>query len=339
MHIPDGYLSPATAAVAFGAAAPFWYHASRKVKALLSSEAAPAVALFSAFCFTVQMFNFPLPGGTTAHAVGGTLVAVVLGPWAAVMAVSTALVIQALFFADGGVTALGANALNMAVALPLVGYAVYRLVAGSRPNPRRRMIASAVGGYAGINAAGLLTGIELGIQPLLWSDGGRALYSPYGLEVTVPTMLASHLTIAGIAEAALTALALAYLMRAHPELLARSAAGERRGAGRGVRSLVVGLGILSILTPVGLLAPGTADFEWGSEELHVLLGYVPAGLAEMERVWIQSPLPGYQMPGGGESLLVQAPAYVLSAVVGISLIFAAVFTLRILLTRRTRAVE
>ncbi|RPJ18872.1 MAG: cobalt transporter CbiM, partial [Planctomycetaceae bacterium] len=202
MHIPDGYISPATAAIAFGTAAPFWYQASRKTKELLRSEAAPMVALFAAFSFTIQMFNIPLPGGTTGHAVGGTLVAVALGPWPAVVAVSTALVIQALFFGVGGITAIGANSFNMAIALPLIGYAVYRLGAGRAPSARRQVLAAAAGAYAGINVAGLLTALELGIQPLLWSEGGRALYSPYGLELTVPAMMAAHLTIAGFAEAA-----------------------------------------------------------------------------------------------------------------------------------------
>src|SRR5450756_571699 len=135
MHIPDGYLSPATCVAAYGVAAPFWYQANRRVKDVLRSRAAPLVALFAAFSFTVMMFNVPIPGGTTAHAVGGTLIAVVLGPWAAVVSVSTALVIQAIFFGDGGITAIGANSFNMAIALPLVGYAVYRVLAGSGPTP------------------------------------------------------------------------------------------------------------------------------------------------------------------------------------------------------------
>ena len=337
MHIPDGYLSPATAAVGFAAAAPFWYQASRKAKEVLRSEAAPMVALFSAFIFTIQMFNIPLPGGTTAHAVGGTLAAVVLGPWPAVVAVSTALVIQALFFGDGGITAIGANSFNMAIALPLVGYGVYRLLAGSQGSDRRRVIAAAVGAYAGINAAGMLTALELGIQPLLWSDGGRALYNPYGLEFTIPAMAIAHLTVAGFAEAVLTGLALSYLLRTQQHLVAGKA-GDGRGLGLLGSGLLGLLAVMAILTPLGLLAPGSADFEWGATEIEGLLGYVPSGLGSLSPIW-SAPLPGYRLPVPGGSLAAEAGSYVLSAVVGIALIFEAVFAVRIVLARRTAPVE
>ncbi len=336
MHIPDGYLSPATAAVAYGVAVPFWYQASRRIQQTLRSEAAPLVAVFAAFSFTIQMFNIPVPGGTTAHAVGGTLMAVVLGPWAAIVGLSTALAIQALFFGDGGVMALGANCLNIGIALPLSGYAVYRLALGSSPSPRRRCVAAALGGYVGINVAGLLTGLELGLQPLLWSEGGRALYNPYGLEVTIPTMLLVHLTLAGFAEAAITGLAVAYLQRTNPTLLSNQHdfKTERR-SGRNLKPLLGGIALLALLSPLGLLAPGGADFEWGAEEMQALVGYVPAGLAELGGWWSLAPLPDYQMPGSSEaSFFQQAPAYLLSAIVGAGLIFMLFLAARIGFARR-----
>nr|MDA8216764.1 energy-coupling factor ABC transporter permease [Dehalococcoidales bacterium] len=140
MHIPDGYISPQTCAVMYAAAAPFWYVAGRKIKETLTARAVPMLSLLSAFTFTIMMFNIPLPGGTTAHAVGAVLSAIVLGPWAAVLTTSVALIIQALLFGDGGVTAIGANAFNMAVAMPLVGYAVYRLVSANAPITSRRHV-------------------------------------------------------------------------------------------------------------------------------------------------------------------------------------------------------
>ncbi len=337
MHIPDGYLSPTTAAVAYGMAMPFWYQASRRVKEALRSQSAPLIALFAAFSFTVQMLNIPIPGGTTAHAVGGTLMAIVLGPWAAVVGVSTALIIQALFFGDGGITAIGANCFNMAIALPLTGYAVYRLVAGGAPSPRRRIVAAVIGSYVGINVAALLTGIELGLQPLLWSEGGRALYNPYGLGVTVPAMMLVHLTLAGFAEAALTGLAVAYLLRAQPALLKGvGAQSGLRQMGKSGWTLVGLLGVLVVLTPLGLLAPGGADFEWGAEELQGMVGYIPSGLSRLQSLWPMAPMPGYQLPGGyGEaSFWQQAPAYLLSAVLGVGLIFALFLAARIALARR-----
>jgi len=147
MHIPDGYLSPQTCAVAYAAAVPTWVVASRKVGKVVRTRNVPLLAMFAALSFLIMMFNIPIPDGTSAHAVGAVVVAVVLGPWAAVIAVSVALLFQALLFGDGGVLAYGANVLNMAIVLPFVGLAVYRAVAGRSPlTSRRRVIAAATSG-------------------------------------------------------------------------------------------------------------------------------------------------------------------------------------------------
>ena len=143
MHIPDGYLSPETCAVMYGASAPFWVMAAKRVRKVVKTRYVPLLALGAAYCFLVMMFNVPIPDGTTAHAVGGVLMAVLLGPWAAVIAVSVALLIQALFFGDGGVLAYGANCFNMAVGPPFTGYAVYKLLA------RRTSLTSAPPGPGG----------------------------------------------------------------------------------------------------------------------------------------------------------------------------------------------
>src|SRR4051794_30643279 len=216
MHIPDGYLSPQTCAVAYAVAVPTWVAASRKVTKVVRTRNVPLLAMFAAISFLVMMFNIPIPDGTTAHAVGAVVIAVVLGPWAAVIAVSVALLFQALLFGDGGVLAFGANVLNMAIVMPFVGLAVYRLVAGNAPlTPRRGVVAGGVAGYVGINAAALAAAIEFGIQPgLFHTASGAPLYSPYSLSQTIPAMALAHLTIAGAAEAILTARVFAYLARA-----------------------------------------------------------------------------------------------------------------------------
>src|SRR5947209_9370979 len=116
MHIPDGYLSPSTCARLYAASAPFWYVALRRLRQTMHTRMVPLISVFSAFSFVVMMFNLPLPGGTTGHAVGMGVASIVLGPWASIVAISIALVIQALFFGDGGITAIGANCFNMAVA-------------------------------------------------------------------------------------------------------------------------------------------------------------------------------------------------------------------------------
>src|SRR5690348_16402321 len=191
MHIPDGYLSPQTCAAAYVVAVPTWVTASRKVTKVVRTRNVPLLAMFAAISFLVMMFNIPIPDGTTAHAVGGVIIAITLGPWAAVIAVSVALLFQALLFGDGGVLAFGANALNMAIILPFVGYGVYRVIAGRAPlTGSRRVAAAAIGGYAGINAAALAAAVEFGIQPdLFHTASGAPLYSPYHLAQTIPAMM------------------------------------------------------------------------------------------------------------------------------------------------------
>ena len=220
MHIPDGYLAPAVSLALAIPTVPAWGLATQRVKKVLNNRTVPLLAIFSALSFTIMMFNVPVPGGTTAHGVGGTLIAVVLGPWAAVIAVSTALILQALFFGDGGILAIFANCLNMGIILPFVGYGTYRALAARSPMlSTRRALAAGVGAYVGITVAALGVGIELGIEPALFSSNGHALYSPYGLSEAVPAMLAAHAFGASIVEGLITGLGVAYLQRRHPEYL------------------------------------------------------------------------------------------------------------------------
>src|SRR5579885_1872265 len=209
MHIPDGYRSPATSGVMYAAATPFWAVSVSRVGKILRGRTVPLLSMFAALSFAIMMFNVPVPGGTTAHGVGGTLVAIVLGPWAAMISTSVALIIQALFFGDGGITAIGANCFNMGIVLPFVGYGVYRLLAGrSNIVSQRRVVAAAIGSYLGITAAALCVGIELGIQPHLASTPCVPDKSTFCFGTAIPAMLASHALGASFVEAAITALAL-----------------------------------------------------------------------------------------------------------------------------------
>jgi cobalt/nickel transport system permease protein len=263
MHIPDGYLAPQVALALGVVTVPVLAASSQKIKKVLSNRTVPLLAVFSALSFTVMMFNVPVPGGTTAHAVGGTLIAVVLGPWAAAIAVSTALILQALFFGDGGVLAIFANCLNMAIILPFVGYGTYRaLAAGSPVLSTRRAVAAGIGAYVGITVAALAVGIELGIEPALFSQNGHALYSPYGLSEAVPAMIASHVFGASIVEGLVTGLGVAYLQSRHPEYLtslrrifAPDAIAEAAPGQRPLWQLVVAsvAGAVAVLAIVGLV--------------------------------------------------------------------------------------
>jgi cobalt/nickel transport system permease protein len=168
MHIPDGYLGPFTYGVMYAVTIPFWAIASWKMNRTLKAKQAPYLAIGAAFSFVIMMFNIPIFGGTTGHATGATLISILIGPWAATIAVSVALIIQALLFGDGGITAIGANCFNMAIAGVFVGYGVYRLVsAGSTVGSRRRLIAGGVAAYVSLNISALLAAIQLGIQPII----------------------------------------------------------------------------------------------------------------------------------------------------------------------------
>ena len=186
--------------------------AARKVKATLAARRAPLLAISAAFSFVVMMFNVPLPGATTGHAVGGVLIAIAVGPWGAALAISIALIVQALLFGDGGITAIGANCLNIAFVMPFVGYAVYRWLFGLLLSRKARAAAAAIGAWLGLTAAAFTTALMLGIQPLLHTaSDGRALYAPYQLSVTVPVLALEHLAVFGIVEALLTGLVVYHL--------------------------------------------------------------------------------------------------------------------------------
>ena len=221
MHIPDGYLGPATCGFFYVAMLPIWTAASRIVKKTLSARQVPLLAIGAAFSFVIMMFNVPIPGGSTGHAVGGVLVAILLGPWAACIAITVALVIQALLFGDGGITAFGANCFNIAFVLPFVGYYIYKTISYNAPiDSNRRVIAAGIAGYVALNVAAAFTGVEFGMQPLLHKTAsGQALYCPYGLKVALTAMVGEHLLIFGLIEAIVTALVIKYLQRQAPELL------------------------------------------------------------------------------------------------------------------------
>lgn len=221
MHIPDGYLGPATCGVMYAVMVPIWAAASKIVKKTLKARQVPLLAIAAAFSFVIMMFNVPIPGGTTGHAVGAVLAAILLGPWAACIAVTVALVVQALLFGDGGITAIGANCFNMAFIEVFAGYYLYKLISGSSPiTSGRRVIAAAIAGYLALNIAALSTAIMFGIQPMLYKTAsGQSLYCPYGLNVAIPAMLSEHLLVFGWVEAIMTALVVKYLQKQDPALL------------------------------------------------------------------------------------------------------------------------
>lgn len=220
MHIPDGYLSPQTYAPLFGVSFVFWSVGLRKLKKELSTKQIPYLAMAAAFSFLIMMFNIPIPGGTSGHAVGAGIIAVLLGPWTAVIAVSVVLIIQAIVFGDGGITAIGANCFNMAVVMPFVSYWVFRIIGGASHDPKRLSTAAFLSGYMGLLCAAIVTAIEFGIQPLIaQGSDGRPLYAPYPLSIALPAMALEHLLLFSIVEGIAAVMLFRYFLKYEPDLI------------------------------------------------------------------------------------------------------------------------
>lgn len=310
VHIPENYLSPSTCAVFTAATVPAWTYAVKKVKATVTKDKMPLLGVFAAFSFVAMMFNIPLPGGTTGHAVGGTLIAILLGPEAACLSVSVTLIIQALLFGDGGILAIGPNCFNMAFVLPFVGYGVYSLIAGKAKTKKGRYIGAAIGSYLGINAASLCAAIEFGVQPYLFkASDGSALYCPYGLSTSIPAMMIGHLTIFGLAEVIFTVAVLMFVDSTAPEI-GRQAPKTKKGT----TALGILLAILICATPLGLLATGTAWGEWSAEEIGEMVSYIPKGFENGPLAAFEAICPDYSIGS-----LPEWVGYILSAVIGISI--------------------
>ena len=309
MHIPDNYLSPASCAVLAVAAAPVVGLSITKVKAQLkeNKELAPMLGIAASLSFLLMMFNVPIPGGTTAHAVGGVLLSILIGPYAASLALSVALLLQALLFGDGGILALGANIFNMAIAMPFVGYAVYHFFR----KQNHETAGVLVGSYVGINVAAFLTAIELGIQPIIATQGGEPLYNPYGLAVTIPAMMVTHLTIAGAVEVFFTYVIYRFVKQAAPQELYTPTSVNTTSFVKKIRYVLIALVVLS---PLGLLAEGTAFGEWSADELAEMMNNVPAGIENgfsFEALFSDYTIPGTNIAIG----------YILSAITALLIFY------------------
>ncbi|MFC2029849.1 energy-coupling factor ABC transporter permease [Chloroflexota bacterium] len=214
MHIPDGFVSIPVAAGTYLASGGSLAVAVRRTGAELQEKQVPLMGVMGAFIFAAQMLNFPVAGGTSGHLIGAALAAILLGPWAGMLIMTSVLVIQALIFQDGGLVALGANVLNMGVVACLVGYAAFtglkRLVGKGK---RGVLVSGFVAAWASVVAAAILCAFELAIS-------GTA-----ALAVILPAMTLVHLLI-GVGEGLITVGVLAFLAATRPDLL-----GQRRFEG------------------------------------------------------------------------------------------------------------
>lgn len=209
MHAPDGFLNAGTALATGAVSAGTLGVAARQAKERLSNKAVPLAGMAAAFVFAAQMFNFPVAAGTTGHLLGGALVAILLGPSMGALVVAIVVVVQALGFADGGITALGYNVLNMAIIPSFGGYAVFRLLRKVVPKNRRGVVvATGLAAWASVVMAAMGFSIE-------WLFGASV---PVPFDTVFLAMVGVHALI-GVGEAVISAAAVGVVLSVRPDLV------------------------------------------------------------------------------------------------------------------------
>ena len=209
MHIPDGFINPATAATMFAVSIVSLVWSWKKVKAEYPRSFVATLAISSAFVFAAQMINFPIIYGTSGHLVGGTFLAVLLGPYAAMLSMTIVLMMQAFFFADGGMIAFGANVFNMAV-IGSLSFFIVKLLTRKSTNTRRFGSSIFIASWLSVVVGSLAAAVEIGISPA-FADAG-------GVMVTIPAMLFWHIII-GLGEGAITTTLTMSLQQLQPAVM------------------------------------------------------------------------------------------------------------------------
>lgn len=212
LHIPDGFLNLPVSLVTWIIAIALIAVALNQVQAKYQERTVPIMGVCAAFIFAAQMINFPIPGGTSGHLLGGTLAGILLGPWAGSLVMVVVFIVQAFIFQDGGITVLGANITNMGLIGTFGGYYLYRAIrsAVGRDSWRGMAIATAVSSWTSVFIASLLCAIQLGLSGTV------------PLNVALSAMAFWHLPI-GIGEAAITLVVISFIWRTRPDLIYNSA--------------------------------------------------------------------------------------------------------------------
>ena len=278
MHIPDGCIDVKTAVgsgalAASGVGAALW-----QAKRTLPARRVPLLGVTAAFVFAAQMLNFPVAGGTSGHLVGGVLAAVLLGPGAAILVLTTVLLVQCFPFADGGATALGANIFNMGLVNVFVGYAIYRGVRRLVTGQRGLVLAAAFASWCATVLAAICCAGEIA-----WS--GKV---PWRL--VFPAMTGVHMLI-GIGEGAITALVLLAIVRVRPELVERKTDVPQPAA-------TIGYGLLVALGLALFVSPFACEWPDGLEKIAAKLGFEHQAVTTP---LLAAPFPDYKLPWLGES--------------------------------------
>lgn len=207
MHIPDGFLNVATAAGTYAVSAGGIAYSLRRLAGKLGEKQVPMVGVMAAFIFAAQMLNFPVAGGTSGHLVGGALAAILLGPWTGLLVMTCVLLVQTIIFQDGGITALGANVLNMGIIAVFMGYYLYHLTLKTF---RGRGFAEALGGFVAGWVSVFMAAVACAFE--------LALSGTSPISLALPAMAGIHALI-GVGEGLITALVLGFIKATRPDLL------------------------------------------------------------------------------------------------------------------------
>lgn len=297
MHIPDGFLGLAVSLVCWILAALGVGMALWRSREAMGERQVPLMGVLAAFIFAAQMLNFTVAGGTSGHLIGGALAAILLGPWAGILTMTTVVAIQALLFQDGGLLVMGANILNMGIIATLVGYGLYRAVMAVARGRRWGLF---VGGFAAAWASVVIASVACAVQ-LAFSGT-----SPLGL--ALPAMVGVHVLI-GIGEGLITVGALTFVAAVRRDLLkpAEAATGSLRWASVG---LVVALAV-TLLAP--LASPHPDGLERVAED---------AGFIEVAKDAPYEIIPDYVLPGIPNEALATIAAGIVGTLIVAGVAFA-----------------
>lgn len=305
MHIPDGFLSALVSITLWIAAIAVVAYALRRVGRDLGERQMPLMGVLAAAIFAGQMLNFTVAGGTSGHLMGAAIATILLGPWAAILVMTSVVGIQALIFQDGGLLVLGANIFNMGIVGVVVSYTVYhslRRLAGEKP--WSIYLAGFLAAWASIEVASLGVGLQL------------ALSGTSPANIAIPAMGAIHALI-GIGEGLITIGALAFLYTTRRDLVT---GGGAASGGMGV--WVAGLLIAAALAIASPLASAHPDgLEWVAGR---------GGFLETAREPLYKLIPDYVLPG----IANEALATILAGIVGALIVFGV--TLAVAYARRSR---
>ena len=303
MHIPDGFIDAKTALTTATLSAAGVGLALRQVRKELPPRRVPLLGLSAAFLFAAQMLNFPIAGGTSGHLVGGVLVAALLGPAAAVVVLTTVLIVQCFLFADGGVSALGANVFNMALLGTVGGWTIFRVLSRIMPTLRGRVAAVAFAGWCSTVVASLACAGQLAWSgTVAWSVGFAA-------------MAGIHMLI-GLGEGLISALVFLAIAKTRPDLVTGM---EQTAAPKQTRGLL-GFGLIVSLGMAMFVAPFACPWPDGLEAVAAKLGFdhkadgatLPALLKDYAMPGFESPALAAAVAGAAGTLVVFGLALLLS---------------------------